>query len=109
METIVLKKDVEPLLAALGRVIRERRVALGLSQGELAEKAGLHRTYVSDIERGIRNLTVGALCFLANGLDTKMKDLIDQMELQAESFEHDSKMPPPPVAGMIESNLIKTS
>lgn len=80
METNILRQEVEPLLVSLGKVIRERRVALGMSQEELAEKAGLHRTYVSDVERGIRNLTVGALWFLSNGLGLRLQEIIDLME-----------------------------
>ncbi len=80
MESTMLRREVEPLLVALGKVIRERRVSLSMSQEELAEKSGLHRTYVSDVERGIRNLTVGALWFVAHGLDWSLKDIISHME-----------------------------
>ena len=85
METNVLRREVEPLLISLGKVIRERRVSLGMSQEELAEKSGLHRTYVSDVERGIRNLTVGALWFLANGLSLELKDIVAMMETRAQA------------------------
>lgn len=80
METTVLKREVEPLLVALGKVIRERRVALGMSQEDLAQKSGLHRTYVSDVERGIRNLTVGALWFISTGLGMQLREIISLME-----------------------------
>ncbi len=80
METTVIKSEVEPLLVALGQVIRERRTALGMSQEDLAQKSGLHRTYVSDVERGIRNLTVGALWFIASGLGISLRELILQTE-----------------------------
>jgi hypothetical protein len=39
----------------LGNAIKRKRSALGISQEELAARAGLHRTYVSDVERGARN------------------------------------------------------
>ena len=80
METAMLRREVEPLLHALGKVIRERRVSLGMSQEDLAEKSGLHRTYVSDVERGIRNLTVGALWFLSTGLDLPLQEIVGLME-----------------------------
>lgn len=83
MESNILRTEVEPLLSALGKVIRERRVSLGMSQEELAEKSGLHRTYVSDVERGIRNLTVGALWFLSNGLGMQLPEIISLMEDRA--------------------------
>lgn len=85
METTVLRKEVEPLLVALGKTIRERRVALGMSQEELAERSGLHRTYISDVERGIRNLTVGALWFIARGLGMQLKEIITLIENRVEN------------------------
>lgn len=48
----------------------------GWSQEELAERAGLHRTYVSGVERGVRNPTVTVLEKLARGLGVSMPDLI---------------------------------
>jgi transcriptional regulator with XRE-family HTH domain len=69
-------------LVALGKTIRKRRTQLQISQQELAIDSDVHRTYVSDIERGSRNLTIltlnrialalgttaGALCLTANEL-----------------------------------------
>ena len=43
------------ILAALGRNVRQRREARALTQEKLAEKAGLDPTYISGIERGLRN------------------------------------------------------
>lgn len=55
-------------LLALGRAIRRRREALGLSQEELAERSGLHRNYIGGIERGERNVGIKAIFRLAAGL-----------------------------------------
>ena len=44
--------------AAFGQRVRELRKELGISQEELADRAGLHYTYVGGIERGERNLGV---------------------------------------------------
>ena len=52
-----------------GRRLREARQARGLSQEELAFKAGLHRTYVSSAERGQRNVGVVNVEKLARALD----------------------------------------
>lgn len=102
METTILRKEVEPLLVSLGKVIRERRVQLGMSQEELAEKSGLHRTYVSDVERGIRNLTLGALWFLSTGLGLNLKDIISLMESRVET-ERKRSMTVPSLAAAVET------
>jgi transcriptional regulator with XRE-family HTH domain len=44
-----------PQHAALGRAVRERRRELGLSQQGLGSAVGMDRSYVSDVERGVRN------------------------------------------------------
>ena len=62
--------------AVLGPVVRDRRRALGVSQEALAERAGLDRTYVSGVERGVRNPTVQALFRLAVGLGWGPGDLV---------------------------------
>jgi len=49
--------------------VRARRKHLGISQEELAERAGLHRTYVADVERGARNLSLGSIEKLAYALE----------------------------------------
>ena len=52
---------MDSVAPALGRVIRNHRLAAGLSQEGLAERSGLHWTYVSQVERGKRNVSVAAL------------------------------------------------
>ncbi len=58
-----------------GRRLREVRQARGLSQEELAFKAGLHRTYVSSAERGQRNVGLVNVERLAQALDIDIRDL----------------------------------
>lgn len=58
----------DPELTALGREIRKRREALGVSQEELAERSGLHRNYIGGIERGERNVGIKAIFRLAAAL-----------------------------------------
>jgi transcriptional regulator with XRE-family HTH domain len=65
---------------AFGAVLRRRRNAAGLSQEALAAKAGLHRTYVSMIERGQRTVSIETLHKLATALDTTMVDLIEEID-----------------------------
>ena len=58
-----------------GKAIRRRRRELDLSQEELAERAELHRTYVSDIERGDRNPSLENIEKLAKALNIKVSAL----------------------------------
>src|SRR5882757_7780577 len=58
-----------------GSTVRMRRTLLGFSQEELAEQARLHRTYISDIERGARNLSLESICKLAEALKVPVTDL----------------------------------
>jgi transcriptional regulator with XRE-family HTH domain len=73
---------VERLAAALGRTIRQRRVAAGLSQEQLAERAGLHWTYVSQVERGRRNVSVDALRRIGLALGTPGSRLLAEAEAE---------------------------
>ncbi len=57
-------------LVALGESVRSRRMELQISQQDLAIEAGVHRTYISDIERGSRNLTVLTFNRIAVALGT---------------------------------------
>jgi len=70
----------EPLLAMLSKVVRERRDELSLSQEELSQRSGLHRTYISDVERGSRNLSVKNLIRLAHALEMTPSALLRRIE-----------------------------
>lgn len=58
-----------------GYVVRTRRNRLGISQEELADRAGLHRTYVADIERGARNPSLQSIDKLARALEISIASL----------------------------------
>lgn len=60
----------------VGANVRRKREAIGLSQEALAFEAGMHRTYISGIERGVRNPTVTVLERLAIALKTEMAELV---------------------------------
>ena len=64
--------------ALVGRNLRRHRLAAGLSQEALADAAGLDRTYVSGLERGVRNPTVKVLYNLATALNVRIADLVAQ-------------------------------
>jgi transcriptional regulator with XRE-family HTH domain len=69
----------------VGRVIRRHREDAGLSQEELAERSGLHRTYISLVERGRRNITVDALTQIAEALEIYPSRLIADAEKEPEA------------------------
>jgi CheY-like chemotaxis protein len=66
------------LKTLLGNVIRRERAALGISQEELAARAGLHRTYVSDVERGARNPSLESVEKLARALELSLSALFEK-------------------------------
>jgi transcriptional regulator with XRE-family HTH domain len=57
------------LSAIVGNNIKKYRKILNISQEELAERAGLHRTYIGGIERGERNITLDSLQIIAIALN----------------------------------------
>lgn len=62
------QEGAEALLRQFGERLRTLRVARGLSQEDLAERADMHRTYVGGIERGERNLALLNIWALARAL-----------------------------------------
>lgn len=75
----------DALAERVGERLQELRIARGLSQEDLAQRAGVHRTYPSMIERGVRNCTVAALARLCAGLDLTLEEFFhgfDQRELR---------------------------
>ena len=67
----------------LGQAIRSERLALRISQEELADRAGLHRTYVSDVERGTRNVSLESIEKLAAALELSVSQLFEQADPQS--------------------------
>lgn len=65
---------MEDLRAAFGRRVRELRQRLGISQEELADRAGLHWTYVGGIERGERNPALVNIGKLAKALEVSLAE-----------------------------------
>lgn len=68
------------VLAAFGQNVRSYREARKLSQADLAEQADLDRTYISDIERGIRNPGIKNVARLAQALGVKSAKLMDGVD-----------------------------
>ena len=82
------KNDVQKLF---GTSVRAWRSRLGFSQEELAERAGLHRTYVCDIERGARNVSLKSIEKLARALNVRSSMLFDydQIVICGPTFPHE--------------------
>lgn len=76
-------------LKCLGQAIRAQRLAQVLSQEELGVKCRLHRTYITDIENGLRNVSVLTLKRVAEALGVTLSLLFSEAErLLKEGSEH---------------------
>jgi transcriptional regulator with XRE-family HTH domain len=74
-------KRVRPkIFERFGFAVKVRREQLGKTQENLAEQAGIHRTYLSDIERGMRNPSLLNIERLASALSLKISELFRVME-----------------------------
>lgn len=63
-----------------GRVLRDARMAAGLSQPELAQRAGLHRNYLGEVERGAKCPSLCAVDALATALGVPASKLVEEAE-----------------------------
>jgi len=66
-----MKKEI---LIKFGNKVRERRTNLNLSQEELANRTGVHRTYIGMIERAEKNITLENIQKICRALDLKVGD-----------------------------------
>ena len=76
-----LRKPSENLTRILATNVRGFRHAKKLSQEELAELCGLHRTYIGSVERGERNATLSTLETLATALGISVIELLSKRDL----------------------------
>ena len=70
-----MPRPVAPTTTALGLAVRDLRKRNGMSQEELAHASGLHPTYLSGIERGLRNPTWRSLGRICEALKLPMSEL----------------------------------
>ena len=70
-----------PLLRVIGQTIRTYRLDRGLSQESLADRANIDRSYMSGIERGLRNISILNIARIASALDVSIRDLVGEAEL----------------------------
>lgn len=75
------------ILLALGQLVKQQRTALGISQEELGFRANLDRTYISGVERGVRNPSITALVSLASGLGITVANLLENLEIEADNIK----------------------
>jgi transcriptional regulator with XRE-family HTH domain len=70
------------VLVALGQAVRTLRLQRGFSQERLAEESGLHPRYISDVERGRRNVGMVNVDRLARALSVDLPTLLTGVEAQ---------------------------
>lgn len=69
----------EPILQRFGKCVQDRRKSLGLSQEQLADLAGVHRTYIGMIERAEKNITLLNIEKIAKALNVTVSDLFQSL------------------------------
>lgn len=82
-----MEKSKAETLKALGLIIRQHRTAVGISQEELGLRCYLDRTYISGLERGVRNPSLTALVTLAKGLNITVSELLKNLEIETRSIQ----------------------
>jgi transcriptional regulator with XRE-family HTH domain len=73
-------RSIPDVRERFGDAVRSRREALGLTQEEFSERARIHRTYLSDVERGRRNLSLVNIEHIADALELKLSELFRMVE-----------------------------
>ncbi len=73
-------KHDERVKVAFGTALRKFRASAGHSQEALADLAGIHRTYVGDVERGERNVSIVNMARLAAALEMPLSKIVLEME-----------------------------
>lgn len=68
------------ILVLFGEVIREVRKEKKLSQEELANKSGLHRTYIGMVERGEKNISLKNISKLSKGLELPIPEIFKRLK-----------------------------
>jgi len=73
-----MRKPSKEITAILSENVRRLRGSQGWSQEQLADKSGLHRTYIGAVERGERNVSLSSLEVLASALDVDVPTLLSK-------------------------------
>ena len=67
--------NVNSIVISFGNTVRKLRIERGISQEDFAELCELHRTYISDIELGKRNVSLENIAKIANALEISISEL----------------------------------
>lgn len=70
----------EHILIRYGQAVRKVRLEQGISQEELADRCGLHRAYISDVELGKRNISLENIERIAISLNRTLSDFFKEVE-----------------------------
>jgi len=73
------KLDESEIKQLLGLAIRDIRIQKGFSQEKVAELAGLHRTFMGNLERGVHSVSIYNLYLISNALGVKPSEILDRM------------------------------
>lgn len=82
-----MEQSKTQVLKALGILIKQYRMSIKISQEELGLRSHLDRTYISGLERGVRNPSLTVLVSLANGLNITVSALLENLETEMRKLE----------------------
>jgi transcriptional regulator with XRE-family HTH domain len=85
------RHDEDALKLRFGAIVRTLRQRLGVSQEELAWRADLHRTYLADVERGQRNISLSSIVKVVRALGVSLAEFFHAFE---EYFQSPVETPP---------------
>ncbi|TKD25122.1 helix-turn-helix transcriptional regulator [Rhodobacter capsulatus] len=74
----------DPILAAFGSRVRQLRKERSLSQEALADEAGLDRSYIGQVERGEKNVSLSNICRISNALNVPPQSLLETIYVHQE-------------------------
>jgi transcriptional regulator with XRE-family HTH domain len=74
------QKPSQSVEVLFGKVVRRHREALGFSQEKLADECDLHRTYISQVERGLKSPSLRSLILIAAALKSRASALMREVE-----------------------------
>src|SRR4051812_23016386 len=80
MINVLIMQPNSPVIRALGENVRSLRIQRELTQQALGDRAHLHRTYLADVERGGRNVSIESLAKIAKALGVTISELCAGIE-----------------------------